>query len=54
MVTDFSKDEIFTNMAGGPSDRRFSKWYCSDLTNWETGKYKRLGPDAGEKTLKFP
>jgi penicillin amidase len=54
MVTDFAKDEIFTNMAGGPSDRRFSKWYCSDLENWETGKYKRLGPDPGEKGLKFP
>lgn len=54
MVTDFAEDALFTNMAGGPSDRRFSKWYCSDLTNWETGKYKRLGPDAGEKMLKFP
>jgi penicillin G amidase len=42
MVTDLSTDEIHTNMAGGPSDRRFSKWYCSDLENWITGKYKTI------------
>jgi len=42
MVIDLAKDEIYTNMAGGPSDRRFSKWYCSDLENWLSGKYKTL------------
>ncbi len=42
MVTDMSKDELHTNMAGGPSDRRFSKYYCSDLKNWLNGKYKVL------------
>ncbi|MFH2065621.1 MAG: penicillin acylase family protein [Pseudomonadota bacterium] len=42
MVTDLSADVIHTNMAGGPSDRRFSKWYCSDLKNWMTGKYKTI------------
>lgn len=42
MVTDLSTDEIHTNMAGGPSDRRFSKWYCSDLENWISGKYKTI------------
>ncbi|MFC1852112.1 penicillin acylase family protein, partial [candidate division CSSED10-310 bacterium] len=43
-VTDMARDECFTNMAGGPSDRRFSKWYCSDLKHWRTGEYKRLSP----------
>ena len=44
-VTDLSTDEMRTNMAGGPSDRRFSKWYCSDLDNWIKGIYKVLRPE---------
>jgi penicillin amidase len=44
LVTDLSKDEAHTNLAGGPSDRRFSKWYCSDLENWLNEKYKVLKP----------
>ena len=46
MITDMAEDHIHTNMAGGPSDRRFSKWYCSDLENWKAGSYKKLSPDA--------
>jgi len=42
IVTDLSTNECHSNMAGGPSDRRFSKWYCSDLQNWCKGIYKRL------------
>ncbi|MGD2272802.1 MAG: penicillin acylase family protein, partial [Desulfobacterales bacterium] len=53
MVIDFSTDAVYTNMAGGPSDRRFSKWYCSDLQNWLAGKYKRLSPDDAEKRHAF-
>jgi penicillin amidase len=49
MVVDLSTDEMNTNMAGGPSDRRFSKWYCSDLENWITGKYKTLAVDSEKK-----
>jgi penicillin amidase len=41
-VADFAKTDLRTNLAGGPSDRRFSKWYCSDLNNWRTGKYKSI------------
>ena len=44
MVADLANDEVHTNLAGGPSDRRFSKWYCSDLENWRNGKYKTLKP----------
>lgn len=40
MATDLIEESIYTNLAGGPSDRRFSKWYCSDLDNWLTGQYK--------------
>jgi penicillin amidase len=49
MVTDLSRDEIHTNMAGGPSDRRFSKWYCSDLSNWMAGIYKKIGINSEQK-----
>ncbi|MDQ7049182.1 MAG: penicillin acylase family protein [Enterobacterales bacterium] len=42
MVTDMADDFILTNLAGGPSDRRFSKWYTSDLQDWLDGRYKKL------------
>ena len=42
MICDMATDEIHTNLAGGPSDRRFSKWYTSDLKNWYEGNYKVL------------
>ena len=54
MVADLATDSLHTNLAGGPSDRRFSKWYCSDLANWLAGKYKTLSPDATQKRLRFP
>jgi len=41
-ITDLATDEIHTNLAGGPTDRRFSKWYVSDLQNWYEGHYKVL------------
>ena len=53
IVTDFATDEIFTNLIGGPSDRRFSKWYCSDLDNWISGKYKKISPDSDQEKLDF-
>ncbi|MFO7558435.1 MAG: penicillin acylase family protein [Desulfobacterales bacterium] len=53
MITDLSRDEVYTNMAGGPSDRRFSRWYCSDIENWAAGKYKKLQPDNSEKKHRF-
>ena len=53
MVSDLSTDEIHTNLAGGPSDRRFSKWYCSDLENWITGKYKKIDVTIDQAKLVF-
>jgi penicillin amidase len=45
MVTDLAKDAIHTALAGGPSDRRFSKWYVSGLADWLAGKRKTIeGP----------
>ena len=42
MVTDLANDHLHTAIAGGPSDRRFSKWYQSGLDDWGNGKYKKL------------
>ncbi len=53
MVADFSNDWLRTNIAGGPSDRRFSKWYCSDLDNWLQGRYKELNRKTEENKLPF-
>jgi penicillin G amidase len=53
MVTDLATDEASTALAGGPSDRRFSKWYCSDLLNWIQGKYKKLSPSPKDGYIKF-
>ena len=46
LVTDMGTDVCRTNIAGGPSDRRFSRWYCSDLQNWIDGRYKTLTPTS--------
>ena len=42
MIADMATDVLETNLPGGPSDRRFSKWYTSDIENWRNGKYKVL------------
>ena len=52
LIADMAEDGLQTNLAGGPSERRFSKWYVSDLGNWIKGRYKRLQPGGGR--LRFP
>jgi penicillin amidase len=41
-IADFSEEGIHTTLAGGPTDRRFSKWYVHDMKNWLEGNYKIL------------
>ncbi|MCU0576561.1 MAG: penicillin acylase family protein [Desulfobacterota bacterium] len=41
-VTDMATLEMHTNIAGGPTDRRFSRWYTADVDNWVHGRYKVL------------
>jgi penicillin amidase len=41
-VTDLGTDEAWTNLPGGPSESRFSRWYKSDIPLWCEGRYKRL------------
>lgn len=45
-VTDLAGSQYRSNLAGGPSDRRFSKWYCSDLESWKTMTYKTVEPES--------
>jgi penicillin amidase len=42
IISDMSTESAHTNLAGGPSDRRFSRWYFSDFRNWLEGRYKTL------------
>ncbi|MCE9552940.1 MAG: penicillin acylase family protein [Planctomycetes bacterium] len=43
-VTDLTVDEAWTNLPGGPSESRFSKYYRSDVARWFAGEYKRIAP----------
>jgi penicillin amidase len=46
-VADLSTDEAWTNLPGGPSESRFSKYYRSDIPRWIAGDYKQLAwPEA--------
>lgn len=45
-VTDAATDEAWTNLPGGPSESRFSRWYKNDIPLWCEGKYKRLASDS--------
>jgi penicillin amidase len=42
MIADMATDELHTNLAGGASERRFSRWYRSDIKRWLRGGYKIL------------
>jgi penicillin amidase len=44
IVTDLGADKVHTALAGGVTDRRFSRWYVSDLERWLRSEYKRLSP----------
>jgi penicillin amidase len=44
LVTDFAEAAAHTCLAGGPSDRRFSRWYSNEVDNWLAGKFKTLKP----------
>jgi penicillin amidase len=46
LIADMGEDALHTNLIGGPSDRRFSRWYCSGLAGWLDGTFKALRADA--------
>jgi len=41
-VTDLGSDTVDTALAGGPSGRRYSGWYKTDVERWLRGGYKRI------------
>jgi penicillin amidase len=43
-VTDLGAANAHTALAGGPSDRRFSRWYVSGVADWRHGRFKTVGP----------
>jgi penicillin amidase len=45
-ITDLGEDSALTALAGGPSGRRFSRWYKTDIKRWLAGKYKVLKADV--------
>jgi penicillin amidase len=44
MITDMSTHEMHTNVPGGASDRRFSKYYTRGLREWNEGAYEVFKP----------
>ena len=41
-VTDLATDEAWSNLPGGPSENRFSRYYKIDVERWVKGEYKPL------------
>jgi penicillin amidase len=41
-ITDLGTDTVRTVLAGGPSGRRLSKWYKTDVERWLRGDYKTI------------
>jgi penicillin G amidase len=41
-ITDLAEEKVYSVLAGGPSDRRFSRWYVSGIPGWLRGKYNEL------------
>lgn len=39
-VSDLGTEKSWTNLPGGASESRFSRYYCNDLERWLEGKYK--------------
>jgi len=52
-VTDLGENSAQTALAGGPSGKRFSRWYKTDIGRWLSGEYKVLSAvddSSGETT----
>lgn len=54
LISDLAEQGCHTNLAGGPSDRRFSRWYDSELKAWYHGIYKQLDPGENHRRGRFP
>lgn len=47
LCADMSENYAWTNLAGGPSDRRFSPWYTAGIEDWIAGKLKKVNGSTG-------
>lgn len=50
LITEMNSREAWTNLPGGPSESRFSRYYKTDVERWQKGEYKRLSPDEASET----
>ena len=48
-VTDMASNEAWTNLPGGASESRFSKWYRNDIARWASGEHRLLEPKLSEE-----
>jgi penicillin G amidase len=44
MIADMDTEELHSNNAGGPSDRRFSKYYTMGISDWIKARYHVYKP----------
>jgi penicillin amidase len=44
MIADMDTEELHSNNAGGPSDRRFSKYYTMGISDWINARYHVYKP----------
>jgi penicillin amidase len=44
VICDLGDDALHANIAGGASDRRFSKYYTSGFEDWKNGRYATFTP----------
>jgi penicillin amidase len=42
LVTDMAQRVIWTALPGGPSDRRWSRWYAGGVADWAAGRLKSV------------
>jgi penicillin amidase len=48
LICDFADETLHANVAGGASDRRFSRYYKAGLREWENGDYDSLTPKSDD------
>lgn len=54
IITDFAREAIHTALAGGASDRRFSRWYKKGIADWLAGRVKCIEPFTAQPDVTEP
>ncbi|HEX6583458.1 MAG TPA: penicillin acylase family protein [Thermoleophilaceae bacterium] len=52
-ATDLAQPVAHTTLAGGPSDRRFCRWYANEIEDWLAGRFKRLTASPSENRTRW-